>query len=319
MKSIRSFISFCFLAYSSFTSAQQPVSGSLKTDLKNITYKVTSANDSVKLDIYQPANPKGEKKPVVLYIHGGGWAKGDKDFTSYYYTTSLKDTLQANGYAFVSINYRLVDKQHNLSDQISDCRDALKWIIDHADTYHFDVDNIGLFGESAGAHLALMLAYTDKPDTSSDFRARYIVDNFGPTDLNKVLKTNASVVTKVVYKLLLPELYNLREKLVKAMTTYDINTQKDQAMAVASYYSPITYIDTAHKIPTLMLHGTKDFIVPIKQSKKLQKALDKHEIENELVKVRKGDHGFRNISKPELQKLLHTTYRFIRQHTGNTI
>jgi len=319
MKSIRSFISLCFLAYCSFISAQQPGSGSLKTDLKNITYKVTSANDSVKLDIYQPANPKGEKKPVVLYIHGGGWAKGDKDFTSYYYTTSLKDTLQANGYAFVSINYRLVDKQHNLSDQISDCRDALKWIIDHADTYHFDVDNIGLFGESAGAHLALMLAYTDKPDTYSDFRARYIVDNFGPTDLNKVLKTNASVVTKVVYKLLLPELYNLREKLVKAMTTYDINTQKEQAMAVASYYSPITYIDTAHKIPTLMLHGTKDFIVPIKQSKKLQKALDKHEIENELVKVRKGDHGFQNISKPELQKLLHTTYLFIRQHTGNTI
>lgn len=68
-----------------------------------------------------------------------------------------------------------------------------------------------------------------------------------------------------------------------------------------------------------MLHGTKDFIVPIKQSKKLQKALDKHEIENELVKVRKGDHGFQNISKPELQKLLHTTYLFIRQHTGNTI
>lgn len=315
MKFQKLFVTLYFLIQYSIILAQQPAVGSVKSDLKDITYKVTPENDSVKLDIYMPANPTKKKTPVVLYIHGGAWAKGDKDFSSYYYTTSLKDTLQANGYALVSINYRLVDKQHNLSDQISDCRDALKWIIEHADTYHFDVDNIGFFGESAGAHLALMMGYTDKPDASSDFRARYIVDNFGPTDLNKVLKTNAGFVTKVLYKLLLPELYNLREKLIRAMTTYDINTQKEQAVAVATYYSPITYMDTAHHIPTLMLHGTKDFIVPIRQSKKLKKELDKRTVENRLVKVRKGDHGFRNISKPELQELLRTTYLFIQQHT----
>lgn len=315
MKFLRPFVALCFLVQYSIAQAQQPAAGSAKNDLKDITYKVTPENDSVKLDIYQPSNPLKKKTPVVLYIHGGAWAKGDKDFSSYYYTTSLKDTLQANGYALVSINYRLVDKQYNLADQMSDCRDALKWIISHADTYHFDVDNIGFFGESAGAHLALMLAYTDKPDSSSDFRAKYIVDNFGPTDLNKVLKTNAGFVTKVLYKLLLPELYDLREKLIRAMTTYDINTQKEQAIAVASYYSPVTYMETAHKIPTLMLHGTKDFIVPIKQSKKLKKSLDQKAVENQFVKVRKGDHGFRNISKPELQKLLHTTYLFIQQHT----
>lgn len=315
MKFQKLFVTLYFLIQYSIILAQQPAVGSVKSDLKDITYKVTPENDSVKLDIYLPANPTKKKTPVVLYIHGGAWAKGDKDFSSYYYTTSLKDTLQANGYALVSINYRLVDKQHNLSDQISDCRDALKWIIEHADTYHFDVDNIGFFGESAGAHLALMMGYTDKPDASSDFRARYIVDNFGPTDLNKVLKTNAGFVTKVLYKLLLPELYNLREKLIRAMTTYDINTQKEQAVAVATYYSPITYMDTAHHIPTLMLHGTKDFIVPIRQSKKLKKELDKRTVENQLVKVRKGDHGFRNISKPELQELLRTTYLFIQQHT----
>lgn len=315
MKFQKLFVTLYFLIQYSIILAQQPAVGSVKSDLKDITYKVTPENDSVKLDIYLPANPTKKKMPVVLYIHGGAWAKGDKDFSSYYYTTSLKDTLQANGYALISINYRLVDKQHNLSDQISDCRDALKWIIEHADTYHFDVDNIGFFGESAGAHLALMMGYTDKPDASSDFRARYIVDNFGPTDLNKVLKTNAGFVTKVLYKLLLPELYNLREKLIRAMTTYDINTQKEQAVAVATYYSPITYMDTAHHIPTLMLHGTKDFIVPIRQSKKLKKELDKRTVENQLVKVRKGDHGFRNISKPELQELLRTTYLFIQQHT----
>lgn len=315
MKFQKLFVTLYFLIQYSIILAQQPAVGSVKSDLKDITYKVTPENDSVKLDIYLPANPTKKKTPVVLYIHGGAWAKGDKDFSSYYYTTSLKDTLQANGYALVSINYRLVDKQHNLSDQISDCRDALKWIIEHADTYHFDVDNIGFFGESAGAHLALMMGYTDKPDASSDFRAKYIVDNFGPTDLNKVLKTNAGFVTKVLYKLLLPELYNLREKLIRAMTTYDINTQKEQAVAVATYYSPITYMDTAHHIPTLMLHGTKDFIVPIRQSKKLKKELDKRTVENQLVKVRKGDHGFRNISKPELQELLRTTYLFIQQHT----
>lgn len=308
------YLSSCLLMHF-LTAAQENNKEIITPILKNVTYKVTNQSDSIKLDIYQPSKKKYSKTPVVVFIHGGAWAKGDKDFKTNYYMRSLKDTLQTNGYAVVSINYRLVSKKNNLSKQVSDCRDALTWIKQHAEEYNFDSENIGLWGESAGAHLALMIGYTDGLSGQPTFKSDYIIDNFGPTDLNKILKTNASFFTRTIYKLIFPKLYDLREKLIVAMTTYDINTDKEKAVAVAKKYSPIEHLSVAHKIPTLILHGTKDFIVPFKQSKRLRNGLIKNEIKNDLIKVKKGNHGFRNISDSEIQSLISKTLQFIQQHT----
>src|SRR5690606_3998611 len=176
-----------------------------KTFLKNIPYKIIE-KDTVKLDIHLPTQKVFDKSPVVVFIHGGAWAKGDKEI-KYHYTEGIKDTLQESGYTVVAINYRLVSKTVDIVKQVSDCNDAVRWIADNAERYNFDTENIGLWGESAGAHLALMVACT--ANQSKEFPAiRFIIDNFGPTDLNKVLKTNASWFIKKTYKLLLPKLYD---------------------------------------------------------------------------------------------------------------
>ncbi len=279
--------------------------------LKDIVYKV-EGKDTIALDIHLPKQEVYLKSPVAVFIHGGGWAQGNKDII-FDYTKSIKDTLQNSGYAVVSIDYRLVNKQIHIVDQLSDCRDAIQWIVKNANKYNFDVENIGLWGESAGAHLALMTAYN--MDSQSELsKIRYVIDNFGPTDLNGVLKTNASWFTKKVYKLFLPELYDIRERLVRATTSFDINTHKKEAMAVASRYSPIEYIETDFKTPTLILHGNKDIVVPFKQSKKLHKKLNKVSVTNKLIKVKKGNHGFTTTDKERIDELIKETHIFVIQH-----
>lgn len=309
---MRLFVLF-FLSLFSFSLTAQNNKNS-NAVLKNITYKIANTTDSIKLDIYQPTKKVYSKSPVMVLIHGGAWAKGDKEIKDNYYFRSLKDTLQTKGYAVISINYRLVNQRIHIADQLQDCKDALKWIAQQATVYNFDVDNIGIWGESAGAHLALLTLHKPQNTAEKHPELRYVIDNFGPIDLNKVLKTDASWFTKKTYKLLLPELYDIREKLIRAITSYDINTNKEEAMAVAMQYSPETYLENPNKTPTLILHGTRDFIVAFKQSKKLHKKLTQKTVENKLIKVKKGNHGFRNIPEAEIQKLIQETYSFIQQH-----
>lgn len=308
------FLGCCFLLQQLLTAQVNTLfSGTLP--LKDITYKITPQHDTVKLDIYPPVAALNAQHPVVVFIHGGAWAKGDKDLENSYYGRSLRDTLRANGYAVVSINYRLINETTSLSEQVSDCRDALRWIAQHHKDYHFDTRNIGLWGASAGAHLALLIGYANAAEKQNTPSVNYVIDNFGPTDLNKVLKTNAGCVTKTVYKLFLPKLYALREQLILGLTTYDIHTEKERAIETAQLYSPITHLSADRSAPTLILHGTKDWIVPFKQSKKLYKKLQYLAVKSELVKVKKGDHGFTNIAETEIQILISRTVRFIKQHT----
>lgn len=306
---MKPFILLIIGLFSLSISAQNSVNK--QTFLKNIPYKIVE-KDTVKLDIHLPTKKVYDKSPVVVFIHGGAWAQGDKEI-KYHYTKGIKDTLQENGYTVVAINYRLVSKKVNIEEQLNDCKDAVRWIAEHSDKYNFDTENIGLWGESAGAHLALMIGCTT--DTSHKLpEIRFILDNFGPTDLNKVLKTNASWFTKKTYKILLPGLYDIREKLIFAMTSFDINTHKEEAIAVARQYSPIEHLQNIPKTPILILHGNRDFIVPFKQSKKLHKELNKLAVTNKLIKVKKGNHGFTKNDKKEIHHLIKETFVFVQQH-----
>jgi lambda family phage minor tail protein L len=132
----------------------------------NIPYKFVSGVDPdlLSLDIYHFSNST-TNKPIVVYIHGGGWAVGDKA------NIGDKGTLFLNNnYIFVSINYRLspasapVDittwnaSRIKHATHIQDCADALKWIYDNIEDYGGNNENIVIIGHSAGAHLAALLA-----------------------------------------------------------------------------------------------------------------------------------------------------------------
>jgi acetyl esterase/lipase len=121
--------------------------------ITNVQY-VTGGGSEQQLDLYIPTNRKGE--PLVVYVHGGGWAAGDK----------AGDSINPNnlqwlwqGYAMASINYRLVGTAL-WPAQIEDCKAAIRWLKAHAQEYGFDATCIGVVGESAGGHLVAMLGAT---------------------------------------------------------------------------------------------------------------------------------------------------------------
>src|SRR5688572_18416875 len=126
--------------------------------ISNIEYSNTDSI-SLKLDVYVQTKRLGEppwveysddRKPTLLFLHGGGWTSGDKVSRSLF----LMPYVDKN-WCVVTANYRHLD-QANLIEICRDARSALNWIYDNAEKYKFDTTKIIVSGESAGGHLALM-------------------------------------------------------------------------------------------------------------------------------------------------------------------
>ncbi|MEI6526387.1 MAG: alpha/beta hydrolase [Planctomycetota bacterium] len=116
-------------------------------------------NDPLQVaDVYMPPTGDIEHQPLypgILAIHGGAWAAGDKRFDALHCRK-----IAEQGYVVMAINYRLAPR-HKHPAQIDDCREALRWLSEHAQEYHIDPDKLGVWGYSAGGHLAALLA-TDR-------------------------------------------------------------------------------------------------------------------------------------------------------------
>jgi acetyl esterase/lipase len=119
------------------------------TVLPDIVYR--QGNEAWKLDLAMPKEPGDAPRPVIVYIHGGGWTKGDKRGQGIGAVLSYA----ARGFVSISVNYRLdADKKAC----VEDVKCATRWLRAHAKKYNVDPNRIGAAGNSAGAHLALMLA-----------------------------------------------------------------------------------------------------------------------------------------------------------------
>lgn len=98
--------------------------------------------------------PKGAKAaPLVLYVHGGGWKRGSKDTAM---GNALPGHLVGQGYAFASINYRLVP-QATVEQQASDVAQALAFVLGKAASMGIDRSRVVITGHSAGAHLVALV------------------------------------------------------------------------------------------------------------------------------------------------------------------
>ena len=114
------------------------------TVLPDIAYR--EGNDAWKLDLAMPKERGDAPRPAIVYIHGGGWTKGDKR------GKGIGAVLHyaAKGYVCISVNYRLdVDKKAC----VEDVKCATRWLRAHAEEYNLDPDRIGAAGNSSGAGL----------------------------------------------------------------------------------------------------------------------------------------------------------------------
>ena len=103
------------------------------------------------MDFWAPAGAKAA--PLVLYVHGGGWKRGSKDTAM---GNALPGHLRDQGYAFASINYRLVPAA-TVEQQASDVAQALAYLLARADKLGIDRSKVVITGHSAGAHLVALV------------------------------------------------------------------------------------------------------------------------------------------------------------------
>ena len=108
------------------------------------------ADEKQRLDVYAPRGAAGA--PVVIFVHGGEWAKRDKDQVSF-----KPKLLNDNGIVFVSVNYRLRTAATHPA-QVSDVASAIRWVRDHSAEFGASPDKIFLMGHSAGCHLVTLVA-----------------------------------------------------------------------------------------------------------------------------------------------------------------
>jgi len=108
------------------------------------------------LDLVVPREAKqGDRRPVLLQVHGGGWIIGDKREQG----KPLMTHLASRGWICVAINYRLSPKA-TMPDQIVDVKRSIAWIRENVEAYGGDPNFLCITGGSAGGHLAALAALT---------------------------------------------------------------------------------------------------------------------------------------------------------------
>lgn len=233
------------------------------TVYKDISY---GSSQDEKADLY--LLNKGVR-PVVIFVHGGGWSSGDK---STYQSRARK--YASAGFHVIAINYQLAKFDLRSSQwpaQLQSVQKAIRWVRQNAAAWRIDPSRIGVAGDSAGAQLALMLGTThDAPNC--------ILDMFGPTDLCMPGFTD----------------------FISALPLFGMKTcYKDPALYASA--SPIKQI-TAIFPPTMVMHGDKDGTVPYTQSVTLDQRMTQLGIPHKFVTF-DGGHALGELPLIEQERL----------------
>jgi acetyl esterase/lipase len=254
----------------------------------NIVYQ-KAGGQSLQLDVITSGNSPAPR-PVVIWFHGGGWATGDKEGALLAALPYL-----ARDMDFVDVDYR-VSSQAVAPAAVADGRCALHWVVWHAKEYGFDTTRIVVAGESAGGHLALMTGMLGAAesfdyecevpfeawqlDGPKDTKVATIVNFYGPIDLPEFLQAAKTSLGPTV--LPMPRNFVLR---------WLGNLPRAEQLELAKRLSPLNYANK-NSPPIITVHGDQDPYVPHEQAVRLHHVLDQDGVENQLVTVQGGGHGF---------------------------
>lgn len=250
------------------------------------------------LDLIIPENSDYDKLPLIIYIHGGYFTDGDKSDLTEGTRRDTVSLLLANGYAIASVEYRLLDDETHFPSSIIDVKDSIRYLNSVADSYNLDTNNFGLWGNSAGAYLALTAAYSADGLYLGEYTLRefsstvnYVIDFYGPTELGSMYDVDEMSAQELVSnQTLLDQLYGKDQ--------YDIYNLTENDYEAMKTYDPLSYV-SVDTIPTLIIHGTLDETVDISQSDLLEAKLIEYQISYEYHKILGGDHGLSNIADSE--------------------
>lgn len=250
----------------SAASAPRPL-----TCLINVVYAHADGID-LALDVLGPSPLPATPLPTVVRIDGlPAWGQGTRSTAMLPFANPL---LAEAGFLTVAPSLRH-SGQAVFPAQLDDIRATLRWLRQNPLGLPIDGDRIGIWGQSAGGHLAAMAGLTGSARTTrdtveSDTAVQAVVTISGPSDL---LHPGGQML-------------NDRPSPVTALVGGDITTHR----AELEHASPVNHVTSAAP-PFLLIHGTLDETVPYDQSVRLHRTLRAVGIESKLLPIDGGHHN----------------------------
>ena len=290
---------------------------------EDVEYGVVTLDDgseySLKLDIYQ-SKSQSKPGPCIIYIFGGGWLWGEyKQVTQKAVYCRDLVRLTDQGYTVVCPDYRLAS-QAVFPACIHDVKGVVRFLKANGEKYNIDKERIGVLGNSAGGHSALMLALSEgEPFLEGDVGGnlqessgvKAAVVYYGPADLCKAITEAANQLRGKKRDLTGTEIEDLHSddsdqipalivgykgesknllKLEEVLKSEDENNLDYKYIELTKKCSPMTYVKKDVP-PLLLLHGGKDVVVSPSQSENLYQALCSKGADVTLIEYSIGAHG----------------------------
>lgn len=201
-------------------------------------------DQEVKLEYFRPAGvTRGERRPAILWIHGGAWVGGTTEAT-----TPHARYFAERGMFAANMVYRLARPgKVTVAECLADCRSAMSHLREHAGELGIDPDRIAVAGDSAGGHLAAALGTLPDGDVSSRPNAMLL---YNPI----VDMTEGDWIRYAVGG----------EALANKKSSLPAGQEQ---VALARSLSPIFHIK-ARQVPSIILHGRADQVVPVSQAER---------------------------------------------------
>ena len=258
-----------------------------------------------KLDVYLPTDNALNSGASVIVVHGGSWNGGKRnDFPQW------NIWLANEGFTVFDIDYTLAP-QPNWQTATGDVKCAIVWIKQHAAEFKIAPEKITLLGRSAGAHLALLAAYSagdarlpaNCGETGTDESVRAVVSFYAPTALLWDYDNPAN-----------------RFVINGPQTLADfLGGNPHESEEIRSHFivaTPITYISPKTP-PTLLIHGGQDQLVKSENMNLLADQLTQERVLHETLLIPYAQHGFDyNFNGWGAQISKSVILKFLRENTG---
>ena len=255
-------------------AAEGPAASAGVTVRRDLVYSSPSGVD-LRLDLYLPNTPAA---PVCLWLHGGGWARGSRTVRA----AERLVPVAASGVAVAAVQYRL-SGEAPFPAQLDDVRSAVRWLRRNTADLGVDATRVGVWGASAGGHLAALLALCpdDRDAELGDSSVQAAACWFPVTDLT-LRDTDVPEGPPPPFLTGPPASPSLEAQLLGAESVQEV-------AAAARAASPVSHVHPDAP-PFLLVHGDRDGLVPAEHSRTLYRLLRAQGVDATLLLLAGANH-----------------------------
>lgn len=267
------------------------------TGIGNLAYSTLNGYRPLELDLFlPPASAGGGPHPLVIYVHGGGWAGGGRRLSAAFANwPKVLASMAAQGFVVASISYRF-GREAPFPAAIHDTKTAILWLRANAGRYGIDRERVGIWGASAGGQLAALAATTcGSAELAPAKIAPRLAANVERPEAAPPLEGQSDCVQAAVTWYGVFDFTTLARP-AEPRPDYRENPYLGCGNAVCTQAqlrapSPIAYVTRAAP-PFLVIAGDADRTVPTDQSRAFHERLRAAGVTSELVILPGIDHSF---------------------------